>query len=274
MYSAKDVARMLDLSVSQVRSYARAGFMEPERGPRGEYRFSFQDLVLLRTAKGLVAQRVPALRVKRALNRLRAKLPKGRPLSAVQIVARGDRVLVRHGRALWQPETGQSEFDFDVGELAERVAPHAGRALRAAQRRDTEMSADEWFALGADLEPATPEHARDAYRRALELDPFHVESRVNLGRLLHEAGHVRSAESHYRLALASAPANTTGLYNLGVALEDLGRDREAMQSYLAAIEADPEYADAYYNLARLLEKSGDTQAALRHLSTYRKLTEG
>ena len=49
---------MLDLSVEQLRSLVRAGFLEARRGTRGEYRFSFQDLVLLRTAKGLQAANV------------------------------------------------------------------------------------------------------------------------------------------------------------------------------------------------------------------------
>ena len=50
-YGASEVAKMLGLSVGQVRSWVRAGFLTPERGPRGELRFSFHDLVLLRTAK-------------------------------------------------------------------------------------------------------------------------------------------------------------------------------------------------------------------------------
>ncbi|MGH7806347.1 MAG: MerR family transcriptional regulator, partial [Candidatus Binatia bacterium] len=52
-YTARDVAKLLALSIGQVRSFVRAGFLVPERGPRGEFRFTFQDLVLLRTAKEL-----------------------------------------------------------------------------------------------------------------------------------------------------------------------------------------------------------------------------
>lgn len=273
MYSAKDVARLLDLSVDQIRSFARSGVLEPQRGPRGEYRFSFQDLVLLRTAKGLVAQRIPQQKVRRTLSSLKKQLPQGRPLSGVQIVARGDRILVRHGESLWQPDTGQSEFDFDVSELADKVAPHAGRTIESARERDDDLSGEEWFELGSDLETAAPEHAREAYRRALELDPHHVESRVNLGRLVHEAGSVTSAEAHYRIALTAEPANTTASFNLGVALEDQERDADAIEAYATVLRHDPEYADAYYNLARLYEKTGDSQAALRHLSTYRRLTD-
>jgi tetratricopeptide (TPR) repeat protein len=273
MYSVKDVARLLDLSVGQVRAYARAGVLEPQRGSRGEYLFSFQDLVLLRTAKGLVAQRIAPARVRNALTELKRRLPQGRPLSAVQIVARGDRVLVRQGDALWRPDTGQSEFDFEVSELAEQVAPHVAKAIEAARERDDELTAEDWFALAADLETAAPEHAREAYRRALELDPHHVESRVNLGRLVHETGRAAPAEAHYRLALAAEPQHPTAWFNLGVALDDQGRGAEALEAYQNAIRHDPDYADAHYNLARHYEQRGDSPAALRHLSTYRRLIE-
>jgi tetratricopeptide (TPR) repeat protein len=272
-YSAKDVARMLGLSVGQVRSYARGGFLEPARGPRGEYRFSFQDLVLLRTAKGLIAARIPPRRVKSALRRLKRQLPRGRPLSGVQIVADGDRVLVREGGTTWNPESGQALLDFEVAELVERVAPHARREAERVQASGQELDADEWFSLGLDLEAAAPDHARDAYRRALEKDPHFVEARVNLGRLLHEAGQLHSAEAHYRIALAGRPDHAIALFNLGVSLEDLGRNDEAIRAYRDAIAADAENADAYYNLARLHEKLGDSKTALAYLRTYRRLTE-
>jgi len=271
-YSARDVAKLLDLSVGQVRAYARAGFLEPARGSRGEYRFSFQDLVLLRTAKGLVAARIPPRQVRRALRTLKRQLPAGRPLSALQITAAGDRIVVRQGDTLWNPESGQIQLNFDVSELAEKVAPHARRAVEQARESEEELDAEDWYSLGVELETAAPNHAREAYRRALELDPTDAASRINLGRLLHEAGHLQAAESHYRIALAHGSSNGTALFNLGVSLEDLGRSREAMQAYRDAIAASPDLADAYYNLARLLEQDGDSEAALRYLKTYRKLT--
>ena len=33
-YGAREVAKMLGLSVGQVRAYVRAGFLDPTRGPR------------------------------------------------------------------------------------------------------------------------------------------------------------------------------------------------------------------------------------------------
>lgn len=273
-YTARDVARLLDLSVGQVRSYARAGFLDPGRGPRGEYRFSFQDLVLLRTAKGLTAARIPPQKVRTALRKLKQQLPVGRPLSGVQIHAEGDQIVVRHGSSIWNPESGQGQFNFGVGELAGKLEMHAAKAVEDAKSCEEDLDAEDWYALGSDLEAVAPDHAREAYRRALELEPRHVDARVNLGRLLHEVGQLAAAESNYRLALAERAGNATALFNLGVSLEDLNRLEEAVQAYKDAVHHEPDYADAYFNLARLLEQVGDRRGALRHLKTYRSLTEG
>ena len=264
---------MLDLSVARVRSLVRAGFLDPRRGRRGEYRFSFQDLVLLRTAKGLQAANVPPRRLRAALRRLRDQLPRGQPLSGVHIEAHGDRIVVRRGGQVWNPESGQAEFDFDVSELVERAAPHARRALDEARSVRSDLNAEEWFELGFDLEAASPEHAREAYFEALERRPSLVDARINLGRLLQLAGEVNLAEAHFRIALSYQPTNATAQFNLGVALEDQGRLGEARRAYAAAISAESTFADAHFNLARLLEQLGEGAAALRHLKIYSKLTE-
>ncbi|HKQ62484.1 MAG TPA: tetratricopeptide repeat protein [Candidatus Polarisedimenticolaceae bacterium] len=271
-YTVDEVAKLLSLSPGRVRSFARAGFLEPQRGDRGEYRFSFQDLVLLRTAQGLIESRVAPRRVRRALRELKQRLPSGRPLTGVQIVAEGGEVVVHDGEQRWSAGSGQAHFNFDVADLARKAAPVARRAAQQALRAAEQLGVDDWFALGAELEATAPEQARDAYRRVLELDPDHVEARVNLGRLLHEAGQIHAAEAHYRLALGTSPRDATAWFNLGVSLEDMGRIDEAVRAYQDAIAADADCADAYFNLARLYEKLGDARAALRHLKTYRRLT--
>jgi tetratricopeptide (TPR) repeat protein len=273
VYTAKSVARVLDLTVSQVRSYARAGFLEAERGPRGEYRFSFQDLLLLRTAKGLIEARIAAKRVKRALRLLKEQLPEDRPLTGLRISAEGDRVVVRDGHEVWHPDSGQACFNFETDELARLVAPQARAAIAEAFANEGRLTAEDWHELGEELETTAPDHAREAYRRALELDPGHVDTRLNLGRLLHEDGRLHAAEAHYRLALSVSPTEATALFNLGVCLQDQGRTTEAIETYRRTIEADPSCADAHFNLARLYEQAGDSAAALCCLKTYRKLIE-
>src|SRR6266545_758700 len=271
-YTSPDVAKLLGLTVAQVRGFARDGFLTPGRGRRGKLLFSFQDLVILRTAKGLVAARIPTRRIRGALRRLRAQLPRGRSLAELRIAAEGDRIVVSDGEATWSPESGQMQIDFAVSELASRAAPMARRAAKAARRVEQDLSAEDWYELGLELEVAEPTEARDAYRRALELDAHHADARVNLGRLLHKQGLVEEAERHYRLALRENREHATAAYNLGIALEDLGRAADAIEAYRRALSSDPTLADAHFNLSRLYERAGKRAAALRYLSSYRRLT--
>lgn len=276
-YSPKDVAKLLGLSEARVRSFVRAGLLQPRRGPRGEARLSFQDIVLLRTARGLLDARIPTRKLRLALERLRDRLPRGRSLAGLNIAAAGDEVVVREGDTLWNAASGQAVFDFDFGfevnDLARRVAPLTRRAAREARSRPDQVTADDWYEMGCDLEAAAhADEARDTYRRALELEPAHADAHINLGRLLHDAGEIEAASAHYRLALAARPEDRTARFNLAVAFEDRGALEEAARLYREVVRLHPDHADAHYNLAGVLERLHDATGALRHLSAYRRLT--
>lgn len=271
-YSTKDVAGLLGLSAEQVRSYVRAGFLSPPQGARGEYSFSFQDLVLLRTAKALLAARVPRRRVRLALQNLREQLPADRPLTGIRISAQGHHVVARDGGEVWNPESGQTLFDFDLSELARGTSALKRRELAATHGE--EPDAAEWYERGCALEEEFPQEAMAAYRRALEIDAGLADAHLNLGRLLHDRGEAAAAERHYRFALEALPGDPTAAYNLGVLLQDLGRLREAIAAYETALASDAACADAHFNLAGVYEELGEREAAFRHLRTYRTLTKG
>jgi len=269
-YPARDVARLLGLTIGQIAGLVRAGCVAPRRGPRREFRFSFQDLVLLRTAKDLMA-RMPVRRVHRALLKLKQELPAGRQLAALRLTAEGDDIVVRDGAVAWNPESGQAVLDLDVSTLATAVAPLARQAAEEA-RRSQDMDAEDWFRLGCDLEPCDGDQALEAYRHAIERAPDHSDAHLNLGRLLHEAGRVEEAETHYRRALEARPDDATAAFNLGVALEDLRRPHAAAAAYEQALTSEADYADAHFNLGRLWERLGEPHRALRHLQAYRRLS--
>jgi tetratricopeptide (TPR) repeat protein len=273
-FSTRDLAELVGLSAAQVRSYVRAGLVAPERGPTGEYRFSFQDVSILRTARTLLDSRIPPRRVRRALRRLREQLPAGVPLSAVSIGIDGDRILARHELALWNPESGQTLFDFSAQPAAGRVAPLEQRRADRLRHAWDRLEAFDWCGLAAELEGVAPAEAREAYGHALALDPTNADAHVNLGRVLHAEGRLREAERHYRLALDRDPLHATAAFNLGVVLEDQGRLRDALHAYELALGCDPMLADAHFNLAGLYERLGEPAAALRHLGSYKRLTEG
>src|SRR5688572_9558721 len=111
-YSTREVAGLLGISEQRIRGLVRSGVVAPQSGSQGRLSFSFQDIVLLRTAKGLADAEVPTRPISTSLKALAEQLPANRPLSAVRVQVDGNRVIVRDNSTLWEPETGQTVLDF------------------------------------------------------------------------------------------------------------------------------------------------------------------
>jgi DNA-binding transcriptional MerR regulator len=301
-YGVADVARMLHLSRGTIRGLISRGFVNPARGPRREYRFSFQDLVTLRAARALVQAKVPARRIGRSLSALRRQLPKSVPLTGFTICAMGNQVVVgRGGGNRWQAESGQYLLELDVsvagdslqiteikrkggaGGEREKSSRGAGRTGelgaedsvrgtgRAGESLLDSVDAHEWFERGLSAEDLDVDDALAAYERCRALDAKHLGARINLGRLLHEAGRLDEAQHVYSEAVRECEPDPTLFFNLGVLLEDASRNEEAVEAYQQALAEDPDFSDAHYNLARLYEALGKPQHAIRHLGIYRRL---
>ena len=278
MYTARAVAAVLGMSVARLRTYLRAGIVTPTRNEKGELRFSFEDLVLLRKAEGLVEQRIPARHVRDAIRKIRDGLPAGTSVHQVALSEEGQRVIADDGHSRWHPESGQTVFDFqgplpDKGGATVTSLGDARTGASPAARQDQPLTARDFYKRGCLLEASSPDEAGDAYRAALELEPEFADAHVNLGRLLHEVGDVYAALVHYRAALSLRPGDATAAFNVGVALEDLGATVDAIAAYRRALECDARNPDAHYNLARLLEQDGKPDLAVRHLLLYRQLTK-
>jgi Tfp pilus assembly protein PilF/DNA-binding transcriptional MerR regulator len=299
-YGVADVARMLHLSRGTIRGLISRGFVNPARGPRREYRFSFQDLVTLRAARALVQAKVPARRIGRSLSALRRQLPKSVPLTGFTICAMGNQVVVgRGGGNRWQAESGQYLLELDVsvagdslqiteikrkggtegvgregasgGVSREDSARGVGAASLGSVSSPDSLDAHEWFERGLAAEDDDVDAAVAAYERCRALDAQHLGARINLGRLLHDAGRLEEAQRVYREAVQECEPDPTLFFNLGVLLEDASRNGAAVEAYQQALAEDPDFADAHYNLARLYETLGKPQHAIRHLGIYRRL---
>lgn len=272
-FTTRDAAQILDLPEQQIRSCVRAGFLSAIRGPGRRFQFTFQDLLLLKTTKGLLESRVPLKRIRRMLASLKRQLPDDQHLTSLTIYADGSRVVAWDGAARWQPDSGQFLFNFEVQAVAEQaalpLAPAAPPVPTAAPA--PALTAKEWFHLAAELEGSSPEEAQRAYHQALELDPTLSDAHINLGRLYQEAKKPVQAEAHYRAAIEHAPADPIPHFNLAALLDDLGRADEAIRAYRQAIDRDPDFADAHYNLGLLYETLGKRSEAIRHLRKARAL---
>src|SRR5450631_3931668 len=234
-YDTKDLERLFGLPSSTVRALARAGNIQPVLRA-GRLHYSFHDLVVLRTASALRAAHIPSQRINRTLQQLRAALPAGSALNKVSLTALGNRIAIREGQTLRESDSGQYA-------LALEIIEEKGR-LHVIARQDAaptpEDLADDHYAHGYALEDTDPQAAREAYQACLTADPNHLEARINLGRLLHIAGHLAEAEQVYRAAPKAEPLL---LFNLAVLFEDLGRETDAILTYREALALDPQLAD-------------------------------
>jgi tetratricopeptide (TPR) repeat protein len=275
-YGVKDVEKLLRLPRRTITALVEAGFVAPARGPRNRWQFSFQDLIVLRTAQALAAAKIPAKRITAALKELRRQLPGSMPLSGLSIGAAGKHVVIRDGANRRQVESGQYLLGFEGDPAAGQLrvveaksrpwaAPTGDFSVGAAQGRD-------WYEEGIELEGADDrEGAIKAYERAVADDPQRVDAHINLGRLLHEAKRLAQAEQAYRTGLRLCGEDPVLLFNLGVLLEDRGREADALKTYDAALRADPGLADCHYNLSLLYQRQQKPKDALRHMSQYKRL---
>ncbi|NMG43384.1 tetratricopeptide repeat protein [Aromatoleum toluvorans] len=275
-YGVREVEKLLRLGRSTIRALIGAGFVSPERGPRNAWRFSFQDLVVLRTAQALAEAQVPPRRIVRSMKALRSRLPEEMPLSGLSVRVVADRVVVREGSGHWQAESGQYllAFEGDPADGSMSVIEHKAAASQAGSApTHAPAHAAHWFEQALALERDEPESARRAYERAIVEAPKLLDARINLGSLLHEAGRLTEAERVYRDAIAACGADPTLMYNLGVLLDDMDRKHEAMDAYQTALRGDPGLADCHYNLALLCEQFRQPREAIRHMAQYRRLVK-
>lgn len=271
-HTMRSIQQMLGLSRGVIMGLIEAGFVVPERGPRNEYRFSFQDIVLLRTAYQLRLARIAPRTLLRSLRKLRSRLPQELPLSGLRIRAVGADVAVKEGDAQWEAQSGQMLLDLEVLGASDKGVAFLQHASAVAA--PAAASAAEWYERALNLEQDDPAGAEAAYHRALQIEPDFANAYANLGALLCERRRWAEAVALFDRGLRHCPAVALLHFNRGIALEELQRNAEALAAYLACLQIDAAFADAHYNAARLLEVGGRQQAAVQHYSAYRRLQRG
>jgi tetratricopeptide (TPR) repeat protein len=221
-FGVREVEKLLRLPRRTIHGLVRAGFVSPARGPRQAYRFSFQDLIVLRTAQALAAAKVPAKRITSSLKELRRHLPQSMPLSGLSIGAVGDRVVVKEGTSRWQAESGQYLLAFEGD-------PAAGK-LSVIEPKAPDVSIEEEIDRGYFLhQDGKLAEAEAVYREALTTwgpDPLLL---YNLGVLLEDLGRKAEAAQAYETVLAIDPAMADCHYNLALLCEQLGQPQQAIR---------------------------------------------
>lgn len=270
-FSLRDIQSMLGISRAVLSGLIASGFVTPTRGKQREYRFTFQDVVLLRTAHSLQAAQIPPRKIVRSLKQLRGTLPSELPLTGLRITAVGNEIAVKEGNAQWQVDSGQMLMDFEVVPAAKGSVSFLTRAPEVPAAASNGEQALDCFQRGIELEETDKAAAEQAYREAIRLAPDYVDPYLNLGVILCDAGRCGDAVALYLQAIERGPDEPLFHFNMAIALEDAGQVDEALASYERCMALSPDFADAHYNAARLHERLGHATKAIRHYSEYRRL---
>ena len=265
LYGVQDVARLFSYKPARIRYWDKSGLLKPSAEVDGKCYYTFQDLIGLRAAKGLLEQGIGIREVRRAVDSLRDALPKvARPLTELRVVADGKTIVVRDNEGAYEPTTGQATLDFQVHALQAEVF----RLIHVSE--DARKTAYEYYldACQLDEDEATMDRAEALYRKALTLDPGLSNALTNLGNLCYRRAQIEQAERYYREALELDPTQPEAQYDLGLIHFERGQTNEAIDRFVAALDSDPSFADAHFNLAMAYEQAGRSGDARPHWQMY------
>jgi len=103
--------------------------------------------------------------------------------------------------------------------------------------------------------------AMDHFLTVLQLDPKHLDARINLGKLLEQEGDFEGAASALQEALSLADRRADLYVILGQDQRRSEKYSAAIQSFHRALELDPQAPGAHYGLGMTLRSLGDVPAA-------------
>ena len=265
-YTAAELGRILRLSQSELRTCLRAALLPISRA-KSSCTYTFQDLIMLRTAKGLTDTGVTVGRIRKVLQDLQRQLREGQAITSLKIYASGKRVVVWDGSSRWQPDSGQFLLNFDTA----RIVSSASLKPRPRAQPTANQTAQAWFERAMALEEDSQEEAHRAYEEAIRLRPEFVDAHINLGLLHHNAGALEKAEVCYRQAIHYEPKLALAHFNLAVVFEDQQKKSRAIAAYVEALKYAPDFREAHCNLAQLYETLGRKRDAIRHFAAARRL---
>jgi Flp pilus assembly protein TadD len=252
-YTQREVGRILGLEPGRLRYWERLRLVRPQ-SRWGERFYSFGDLVALRTIKRLTDNRIPARRVRRALQIIEKQFgATPLPLQELHFIEQGRDLLVIPPRTSrpFSPIKQQWAFAFSAAVAPAKVHPMTGR------------TPEELFqtALSYEAREATLPEAIESYKQVLSLAPDWIEAHINLGVAFYQMGKTTEAGKEFLAAVQLDPSNGISRYNLGCVLEEEGRIEEAIKHLRRAARAMPTHPDVHFNLALAYERRNQRRLA-------------
>lgn len=152
---------------------------------------------------------------------------------------------------LQKPVTGKDWFELGYKHLRAGRLPGALSAFKQSLKINHQMAAP-WIGLSKALEMNGQfEEARECLRRAITVEPTHVDAHLQLATSHKNLGDVDDAKHEYEHTLSLDPKFAPAHFGLGQVMEDMGDPAAAAGAYRSALKLDPSYSEALANLLGL-----------------------
>ncbi len=287
LYSVKDVSKIFGQSESRLRYWIQSGFLWPSVRRGGQYFYTFEDLITIRTAVELLESGLSVQKVRKALVMLRKELPEGvQPSARLRICSDGTNIVVIQDDMAYEAESKQLVMAFAVSSIKTQIAeilplrpdtvepavPQLVEELSDQTLRQDLPSAYQLFLHACTAEENGAYETAERYlRQCIGLEDSMAAAHTNLGNLLHRQGRLEEAKQEYDQALLHEPEQPEARYNLGNLLDELGNREMAIAELRHVCSRSPGFADAHYNLGVMLAEVGGEAQAQEHLNTYLRL---
>jgi len=258
-FTTRSAARILAVSPDRIRYWVKRRLIQPSATEGRQYRFAFNDLLVMRLAKELLPSRRHLETIQRCFDRVRGLIGPARPMTSLRLCNEDGRIVVRERRIAFEAESGQLILDFDSlpAAFAADEEPNAKRTRPPAR-----VSAASQEAL----------LARRMFTELLASGARNAEVHLKIAAVLERDADLSAALKHLLSAAAIEPSNAEVHERLGTLYRGRGEDDNAIRSFQRALECDPTLIGPHRNLAELYEQSGRKRDALRHLSAVNRLT--
>lgn len=257
-YTLTQLSRMLGVRRDRVRSWIRAGLVQPVESHGPVDYFDFRQADLVKTLCELSEAGVSTSVIQRSLRQLQSWLPDaGDALNRLTLLDGRYLALGNHDGQLSEPH-GQLLIEFEP----EQPSP---------VRYTKPVTPDGLFVTAVEQEDAGQFHeAAATYRQWLASYGPDPEVCFNLGNVLAELGQTAAAIERYRQSVELDPDYLEAWHNLATVLAEISWFDEALQAARRALAISPVHVDSHYTAADILEQMGNVVEARRHWREYLK----
>jgi len=268
-YTPAMLSRLLNIPVSRLRRWERAGLLRAARKVGRMPLFDYQEVTGARRIAELLASGIREDRLRTALYTLRSVLPDaGESVSELPLVEQNARLLYRDDRGLVEPRTRQRCFDFapprDEPDGDDQESATETLAFPAPGEPDV-MTPEDWFIQGCRLlEANDPQAAVEAFRTALMEQPGDPDTNFHLAEALYRLDNLPAARERFYAAVELEHDYLEAWIQLGCLHSELDEFQSALDAFDVALRIHPDNTDAHWHKADLLWRFGRYDESAPH----------